>query len=493
MARDGIPIPAQTDGARVDFFGPVLADIGDLQSVDGDLSTFSGHMLVCREVLKNSGRNALVLMDELGSGTDPKQGVAIAQSLLEALMETGARCAITTHYLELKQLASSDNRFSVGGMQFINGRPTYKLLPGVVGESFAISVAERLSLPQKVIDRATELLDSETRQMGDLIRDMEDQKSLIEKQANELESKKRELDEMEAAMRKQQAKLERAQINARRDEAKKFAQKLEEKERVLEDILGKLKSDPSKKVVARSWDEIKYVKRDALIEAENIPSVVRRKEKEKEAAMAEFAELVPLSELRQKPEINPGDLLVICKNGAFKGKEAQVLNANGKRVNVSVQGMQMTMKLNELALPLKTPSAQSKETKPVEKNGAPKLSKMARQALEYEFATNNNGGGKGEKRQKSGPVMRLKTNTVDVLGCNFEEARRKCEDKFSRTLSSKDPVVFILHGHGTKGILKQKIRDWLKRDKEWVKKWSSADASDGGDAFTKVELKKIIF
>ena len=92
MARDGIPVPAQPDGARVDFFGPVLADIGDLQSVDGDLSTFSGHMLVCREVLANSGRNALVLMDELGSGTDPKQGVAIAQSLLEALMETGTTC-----------------------------------------------------------------------------------------------------------------------------------------------------------------------------------------------------------------------------------------------------------------------------------------------------------------------------------------------------------------------------------------------------------------
>ena len=110
MARDGIPIPAQPDSARVDFFGPVLADIGDLQSVDDDLSTFSGHMLVCREVLASSGKNALVLMDELGSGTDPNQGVAIAQAILEALLETGSRVAITTHYLQLKQLAASDNR-----------------------------------------------------------------------------------------------------------------------------------------------------------------------------------------------------------------------------------------------------------------------------------------------------------------------------------------------------------------------------------------------
>ena len=157
MARDGIPVPAQEEGARVDFFGPVLADIGDIQSVDGDLSTFSGHMLVCREVLASSGQNALVLMDEPGSGTDPSQGVAIAQALLESMLESGSRVAITTHFLELKQLAASDDRFSVGGMQFVNGRPTYKLQPGVVGESFALAVAERLKLPESVLSRATEL------------------------------------------------------------------------------------------------------------------------------------------------------------------------------------------------------------------------------------------------------------------------------------------------------------------------------------------------
>ena len=113
MARDGIPVPTkQSEKARVDFFEPVLADIGDLQSVDSDLSTFSGHMLVCREVLNDAKKDALVLLDEPGSGTDPNQGVAIAQALLEALLDRGCRVAITTHFLELKQLASSDDRFT---------------------------------------------------------------------------------------------------------------------------------------------------------------------------------------------------------------------------------------------------------------------------------------------------------------------------------------------------------------------------------------------
>jgi len=85
--------------------------------------------------------------------------------------------------------------------------------------------------------------------------------------------------------------------------------------------------------------------------------------------------------------------------------------------------------------------------------------------------------------------MRVSSNTVDCIGCNFEAARRKCEDKFSKVMTSKNPVVFILHGHGTQGVLKSKLRTWLGRDKQWVKKWSSADKEDGGDAFTRVELK----
>ena len=207
MARAGIPVPAAAGNdeytPRVDFFDPVLADIGDIQSVGGDLSTFSGHMLVCREVLNSAGRQALVLMDEVGSGTDPAQGVAIAQALLEALVDTGARVAITTHYMQLKQLAAVDERFAVGGMQFVNGRPTYKLLPGTVGESFALAVAERLELPRSVLDRANELLDSETRQMGDLIRELEDQKALLDQQSAEMEEKMKEIKRMEFAMKEE--------------------------------------------------------------------------------------------------------------------------------------------------------------------------------------------------------------------------------------------------------------------------------------------------
>ncbi len=327
--------------------------------------------------------------------------------------------------MELKQLASSDDRFAVGGMQFVNGRPTYKLLPGVVGESFALSVAERLNIPQSVIDRATDLLDSETRQMGDLIRDMEDQKALIDEQADELAQKRREMEELELQMKKQQQKLDRQLVTARRSEAEKFAKKLQEKEKILEDILGKLKADPSKKLVANSWDELKYVRRDALTEAENIPSVLRKKEKIAAETEKQFAEMVPLGEMREKPQLKSGDKLVVCKNGALKGSEAIIVNMSGKRVDVTIKGMPMTLKLGEVALPPKSykpiqqiQSPMQIKTVPKSKGTGPKMSKMALKALAEEEADAKLRGPNQTKgsTKSSGPVMRLSSNTVDCLG-----------------------------------------------------------------------------
>ena len=509
MARSGLPVPAAANGRtdknsqndyrpRVDFFNPVLADIGDMQSVGGDLSTFSGHMLVCREVLNNSGRNALVLMDELGSGTDPNQGVAIAQALLEAVIETGARVAITTHYLQLKQLAASDDRFAVAGMQFVNGRPTYKLLPGTVGESFALAVAERLGLPQNVLERANELLDSDTRAMGDLIREMEEQKALVDRQAEEMERKRKEMAAMELKMKEEMIRLEKKQLDVRRQEARKFAKMLEEKEAVLESVLEKIKADPSRRVVAKSWDDIRFVKRDALNEAENVPSVLARKQKADVALNEVSAELVPIAELREKPDLQSGDKLLVCKKGPLFAREAVLTKIMGTRVEVQVNNMKLVLNLSQVALPTGKnyvlPSGAS------ESNGSQRgvsrntvRSKAAERAIAAEGKTKSaytgNANLDGASRpSSSSTAMRTESNTVDVRGLNLSEAQSKVKDKFSSCLMSGRPVVYILHGYGTGGVLKSKIRTWLKSEK-LVKNFGAAEMSDGGDAFTRVDLR----
>lgn len=496
MARDGIPLPAAaaTDDyiPRVDFFNPVLADIGDLQSVDGDLSTFSGHMLVCREVLASSGENTLVLMDEIGSGTDPAQGVAIAQSLLEALVDVGARVAITTHYLELKQLASSDTRFSVAGMEFVNNRPTYRLIPGQIGESFALSVAERLNLPPYVIERATELLDQETRQMGDLIRDLEVQKNEMENRLKEIESKKKEMEQMEVEMKKAQEKLAEEQLYARRDEASRFAKALEEKEEKIEAVLDRLKSDPSRKIVAKSWDDIRFIKRDALTEADDLTGLGDKSMLQKVLdANKQDAQLIPLSDMTPPPSLKVGDTLIVCKKGSMKGKQVNIVQLGGKQMQVSVNGMPVRMKLTELALP-NGPTAPEKTKDKYAGSGLSKAAKRALAGEEAAMAADSKSNKNNLNTQKKQLSIRTESNTLDLRGSNFEEGRRKCENFFSKNLMSNREVVYVLHGHGT-GVLKQKLREWFKRDREWVQSYRAADKDDGGDAFTRVQLKKVKF
>ena len=488
MSRSGIPVPADPVQPRVDFFHPILADIGDLQSVGGDLSTFSGHVMVCREILRKAGENALVLMDEVGSGTDPNQGVALAQALLEALVEAGARVAVTTHFLQLKQLAASDPRFAVAGMQFVNGRPTYKLLPGTVGESFALSVAERLEMPRHVIQRATELLDSETRQMGDLIRELEDQKALVDQQVLELEEKQIQVAQMEQRLKDELARLEKAQLVARREEAKQFALRLQEKEQILESILDKLKMDPSRRIIAKSWDSIKVVKREAFDEAEDVPTVVARKKIAREATDRVLGELVPVSDLRDGPDLEPGTKIVICKKGPLLGREAIVAVCSGDRVEVRVNNMLVRLKLTEVAMPTTTSYSLTNDDRN-KGTVAKTISKSTEKALQEERGETTVSGGAKSSISSRPVALRTESNTVDVRGCNFEEAKDKVTATFSRCLMSGRPVVYILHGHGTGGILRNKIRSWLKQERTSVKSFQPADRSDGGDAFTQVVLR----
>jgi DNA mismatch repair protein MutS2 len=300
-------------------------------------------------------------------------------------------------------------------MQFVRGRPTYRLLPGTVGESFALAVAERLELPAKVIERANELLDSETRQMGDLIRELEDQKAVLDEQATEMEEKRKEMAQMQFKLKEESLRLEKKQLTARRDEAKKFAKKLEEKERILEDILERLKKDPSRKIVTKSWDDVKFVKRDALNEAENTPSVLARKQKANAAIEEAQAEMVPIAEMREKPNLNEGDAVVICKEGPLFGRQASVVKTlGGRRIEVRVNNMNVSLKLAEVSLPTRrgTTIASDKTEK----------KKSVSKAAERAIATEMNGNQRGDwgpsssdqkTTEKSSLAMRTESNTVD--------------------------------------------------------------------------------
>merc|ERR1712176_286705 len=379
----------------------------------------------------------------------------------------------------------------VAGMQFNNGRPTYRLMMGAVGESFALAVAERFQLPQKVLDRANSLLDQETRRMGDLIRELEDQKAVVDAKVEELAEKNLEMELLEQDMKKEREALEVKKLSARRDEAKKFALKLEEKERVLEDILEKLKKDPSRKFVAKSWDDIKFTKRSVLNEAEYMPGVFQKQVAGMAIEEELYSELVPIAELQEKPFIQQGDKLQLCIKGPAFGKEVEVIQVSRNKLKVKEGLMLMQVKLTDVALPNKKvkPTSLKKKGNDSRSRNARFAEKALMEERRSESASKKNKKTVlSENKKKIDTTMRTQSNTVDVLGCNLEDAKEKIINKMSSCLQSGRSVIFIMHGFGERGTLRDKIRNWLKSEKLLVKKFRRADTLDGGDSFTKVEL-----
>jgi len=228
MAMHALPLPTKA-GARVDMF-QVMADIGDMQSVSGDLSTFSGHLVVCREMLRHAKMHhpahSLVLLDEIGTGTDPAQGAALAQAVLEELIALDTRVIVTTHYQRIKELAADDKRFQIAAMEFVDNRPTYRLRLGSVGESFALEAGRRMNLPENVLVRANALLDDESRRIVALQQRLEEETNRARSKQLELEGKISDLTLREELIEEEKVKLEMEKSAIREGKTEDFLRDL---------------------------------------------------------------------------------------------------------------------------------------------------------------------------------------------------------------------------------------------------------------------------
>lgn len=433
FCKAGLPFPAE-EGSRIDLFSDLVADIGDLQTVEGDLSTFSGHLMVLREILRRAGPGVLVLLDEVAVGTDPAQGAAIARAVLEQVVDKGARVAVTTHYTDLKAFANADNRFSNAAVHLDEGRPTFELRMGVVGLSHAFSIARRLGLDPAVVARAESLVPEDTRRVGELLEALEGERVAAGRLRAEAERERQgaaqRRQELDDALEKIRGKTQ--QIAER--EAKATVERLRDAEDKVKALIAALQANPELRLAGKNLEEIRQIREQAVAAP---PPVVA------DPAPAPPAELAI------------GDRVRVRSLGA----KARVVGLPRKgQVEVEVGGLRSRVALSDL-----TREVQGRE-QPVTLASVPRSS------------------GKIDPARLSG--VRLPVNTCDVRGQRVDEALDKIDAFLDKLVRDGMEVAFILHGHGT-GALKVAVRAHLSKAPQ-VSAWRPANANEGGDAYTVV-------
>jgi DNA mismatch repair protein MutS2 len=498
MVQHAIPIPARP-GARVDQLD-VMADIGDMQTVSGNLSTFSGHLVVCREMMKRAkdgggeAHHPLILLDEIGTGTDPAQGAVLAQAVLEELVACHARIIVTTHYQRVKELAVAANEgssllssFRIAAMEFLDNRPTYRLRMGSVGESFALEAGERIGLPTHVLVRAESLLDDETRRLVALQQRLEEEVALARKGQVAAADIATALEAERASMEDDRRSLAEELACVRDGATEKYLVHVKEKERIIEHLV-----EDAKRAAAlgdaRGVEAVRIAVKETRIETEGdmVAAVV---------AAEDIATVLVAGE-----PVEVGTALIVLEKGNLFGVRGIVTRRNkGRgRVLMRVAGAEVKFERHLLGIHTNKNGLIGKgRSGGVIGGGAMKdflkmsaKDKRLFEMLETELVDPEQML-KTRRRAKENPRagLRMKSNTLDARNLGLEELRPRAMAFLEHIVSKNEVgVLYVNHGNTKSAeFVKVKARSWLKKH-PLVRSVRGANASEGGDSYTYVEL-----
>lgn len=335
MAQAGWPLPCK-DGTSVGVFEHVIADIGDEQSIESSLSTFSSHLMRINDALARSNDRTLVLLDELGAGTDPKEGAALGEAIISELTDRGTRLVVTTHHSALKTLSQHDPRIENASLVFDvkTLSPTYQFRVGLPGASYAIDIAKRLGVSQKVIDQALTLVDAQERDLTHLLNELDERLESIRVQQDELEQKRKSADSLEALFKSRVESLEKS-ASERKSEALAEAERIvETTRRDMEKLVREIRESQAEKervkeshhVIAERLDEIREQKRE-LAPVEKEPEVltgpIEAGDKVWVEAFKKEGEVVDIDAQRGKLKIRIGQFLYTLDRSAVTKVKGQ--------------------------------------------------------------------------------------------------------------------------------------------------------------------------
>ena len=432
MAQAGLQVPADLGTERA-VFEQVFADIGDEQSIEQSLSTFSGHMTNIVEIMHEVTPRDLVLFDELGAGTDPTEGAALAQSILTRLLHIGVRTLATTHYSELKAFALTTKGVENASVEFDveTLRPTYRLSIGVPGKSNAFEISRRLGLPENLIDAARKLLSGNAIRFEDVIANAEYHRQVAEKERQLAEEASRET-----------VRLRNEAEQLRREMEQKRTEQLRKAREDAKHIVDQARRE-SETVIA----ELKKMKKNAA--GGDVNELRRRLDKESDALAEGLGQTAPDS--TEPPEtVKAGDKVKILTLGA----EGTVLAPPDEKGEVQLQAGMMKFK---------APLSQLR---------------MTRQSPVKEKTT---------VKAKTGMMSRTVKSECDVRGMNLEEALDAVGLYLDEAVLAGLNEVYIIHGKGT-GILRAGIQQDLRKNRH-VKGFRRGMYGEGEDGVTVVTLK----
>ena len=447
MAMCGLMLPVG-DRSEVSVFSHVLADIGDEQSIEQSLSTFSSHMTNIISILKTADSESLVLIDELGAGTDPVEGAALAMAILEQLHRQGAKIAATTHYAELKTYALETDHIENGSCEFDvqSLRPTYRLLIGVPGRSNAFAISERLGMSHDVIERAQQLVSGENRSFEHVLETLEESRAEYETKTKEAEALKQEADKAREKAQSYKDSIE----ELRKKELEKAQQQAE---RII---------DQAKRSAYALMNELEELKKQGDKTADKA-ELIRRAKQQMRRSMGEFDEItnpivsqVDPDEPYELPrQLQVGDEVLVVD----MGKTATVTALADKKGEIEV-----TAGIIKLRTPLSNLRLQEKKPAPQ------KASRAVPKKTESEFHV---AGGQ--------------RNECDLRGMNVEEGILELERHIDRCMRQGLDELTVIHGKGT-GVLRKGIQDFLRKNK-YVKSYRLGTYGEGESGVTVVTLK----
>ncbi|GGA38211.1 endonuclease MutS2 [Paenibacillus physcomitrellae] len=434
MAMSGLFIPAE-DGSQLCVFDAIYADIGDEQSIEQNLSTFSSHMTNIINILNEMSSKSLVLLDELGAGTDPAEGSALAIAILDYIHSLGCRMVATTHYSELKAYAYERKGVINASMEFdVNTlSPTYRLLIGVPGRSNAFAIAERLGLSSSILDFARGEVKEDDLRVENMIASLEQNRLSAEREREKAEKLRAEMEELRRKYEQDLEKFEE-QRDKRIEKAETEARAIVEKAR---DEAQKIIEDLRKLAL----EEGASVKEHKLIAARKALD---------EAAPAQRKKAPAVRKALKQRQIGPGDEVRVYS----LNQKGHVVELAGKEAVVQLGIMKMKVSLDDLEL--------------VQQEQAAKTPQRT--------VTN-------VKRTKDDSVR----TELDLRGANLEEALIEVDRFLDEAFLANLGQVYIIHGKGT-GVLRNGMQEYLRRHKH-IKSYRLGNYGEGGSGVTVAELK----